>query len=453
MAPVAGQGGAQGVARPGRQVHPQAIFRAAQEGPLVRGQLLVQIADYAAAHQSVSRFHDVAEEVGTVAKRRQDRMRLECEPQALLQEGGNRGMPPHQLRPVFVQQHEVVHITHVVAALQLVFDELVQLVEIEVGEELAGEVADGEPGVGWGVLQPFVGRYLPVFARRAQADALFRAGLADDAAGNAIAEPGLLQRHAAAADGLLEFVAQQFEQRRLVDAVEEVGDVQLQEPPLAPHPASVALRPASVALHPASVAPHPASVVPHPASVIPHPASVIPHPASVIASRRRSNPFWRWPGDCFAALAMTCPVIARSVQAAHEGLQAVDGEVGAAARAIGGAVVDEVAVHDRLQLRYQPVVHHAVFELGGVDLARLGPLDGKDNGRPGSPALFPQGIPRLHEMVQQPLLVQTSSHRSALAAAAGAVRLLDRPQAQVRRLFTFPRAPTEPDWCCSCCLR
>jgi hypothetical protein len=43
-----------------------------------------------------------------------------------------------------MEQHEVIHIAEVVSALELVLDELIQLVEIDIGEELTGEIADGQ---------------------------------------------------------------------------------------------------------------------------------------------------------------------------------------------------------------------------------------------------------------------------------------------------------------------
>jgi len=49
---------------------------------------------------------------------------------------------PLQLLPISTQQNKVVNITQIVAAFQMVFDELIYFIEINIGKELARVVAD-----------------------------------------------------------------------------------------------------------------------------------------------------------------------------------------------------------------------------------------------------------------------------------------------------------------------
>ena len=46
--------------------------------------------------------------------------------------------PSYQLTFVFRQQNEVVYIAQVISGFERVFDEMVQLIEVDIGEKLAG---------------------------------------------------------------------------------------------------------------------------------------------------------------------------------------------------------------------------------------------------------------------------------------------------------------------------
>ncbi len=69
-----------------------------------------------------------------------------------------------------VQQNEIIHIAQVVPTFELVFNELIQIVEIDIGEELAGQVANGQALFGGRVGQPLVWRYSCEILRAALAD-------------------------------------------------------------------------------------------------------------------------------------------------------------------------------------------------------------------------------------------------------------------------------------------
>ena len=64
---------------------------------------------------------------------------------ATFQEAGNPAPPVLELPGVVVKQDEVVHIAQVALRTQDFLAEVVQAVQVEVGEELAGQVPDGRP--------------------------------------------------------------------------------------------------------------------------------------------------------------------------------------------------------------------------------------------------------------------------------------------------------------------
>ena len=53
--------------------------------------------------------------------------------------------PPGQRRGAVVEQGEVVHVAQIARRAQHFLHEVAQAVEMDVGEERAGEVADGQP--------------------------------------------------------------------------------------------------------------------------------------------------------------------------------------------------------------------------------------------------------------------------------------------------------------------
>ena len=58
-----------------------------------------------------------------------------------------------------VHQHEVVDVAHVLGSAQAVLNELVERVEVDVGEELAAQVADRQPSVRLRIEQALVRRH------------------------------------------------------------------------------------------------------------------------------------------------------------------------------------------------------------------------------------------------------------------------------------------------------
>ena len=108
----------------------------------------MQVIDHPPPHQPVVAAHDVAEEIDAIADRAKALARgVEFQAQVFAEIGGDLFPPVQQLLLLRGQQHEVVAVAQVVATFQLMLDELIQAVEVDVGEELAVEVADGQSWV------------------------------------------------------------------------------------------------------------------------------------------------------------------------------------------------------------------------------------------------------------------------------------------------------------------
>ena len=88
--------------------------------------------------------------------------------QTIGQEGFD-GLPPGpQLVGVLVQQHEVIDIAQIMVRLEGVLDELIELVKVNVGKELAGQIADWQAIAGGLLAQPLVRRHGLMAPRRAE---------------------------------------------------------------------------------------------------------------------------------------------------------------------------------------------------------------------------------------------------------------------------------------------
>lgn len=100
------------------------------------------------AQCSVVRQENVPQEVDALAiftDRNFSRMKVEMQ---MCSEKSTDGLQQRlQIFSAFRHCHEVIRVADVVLDLECVFDELIELVEVDVGEELRGEVSDGDAGV------------------------------------------------------------------------------------------------------------------------------------------------------------------------------------------------------------------------------------------------------------------------------------------------------------------
>ena len=103
-------------------------------------------ANAAAAQAAMGRIDaETAEVYAYFHWRNQALLRMEQQPQAGSQELFNGGPPGLELRLVIAEQQEIVHVTHICRAAQGVFGKHIQFMQIDVGPELAGQVANGQP--------------------------------------------------------------------------------------------------------------------------------------------------------------------------------------------------------------------------------------------------------------------------------------------------------------------
>nr|WP_119289584.1 hypothetical protein [Azohydromonas sediminis] len=185
-------------------------------------QPLAQVAHHAPAHQQVERPHDVAEEVHAVGHRPQALAPVvQFEQQLLGQEGADAAAPREQFVARARQRHEVVAVAQVPAALERVLDELVERVQVHVGEELAVQVADRQPLARRRAKERLVRRQ-PVHQPRVTLD---------ERSVRAVVEHELRGQPARVVVAQLR--VEHREQALLVDAHEVVADVQVQREGLA----------------------------------------------------------------------------------------------------------------------------------------------------------------------------------------------------------------------------
>ena len=78
--------------------------------------------------------------------------------QPLIEKVVNGIAPAVQLRRILMQHYKIIDITQVMLDLELVFAKLVQLVEVDVAEKLAGEAANRQSDLLFGMKQALVGR-------------------------------------------------------------------------------------------------------------------------------------------------------------------------------------------------------------------------------------------------------------------------------------------------------
>ena len=158
---------------------------------------------------------------------------LQGQAQALRQKGLDGIAPGHKLGGVGVQEHKIVHIAQVVARPELVLDELVQLVQVHIGKKLAGQVANGQATPRLLRCQALVRWHGGKARGRAFAAHALGGRCLQQGAAQGLQRARLVGCQALAAHRAHQAVLKQPKQRGPVDAVEEVGNVQLQGIPLA----------------------------------------------------------------------------------------------------------------------------------------------------------------------------------------------------------------------------
>jgi hypothetical protein len=169
------------------------------------------------SRQEVPRPDDVADEVDAFACSKQLRSRVRLEHETSTQELPDFGFPPAQHIGFPMDQHEVVDVPNEVARAKPTLDELVERVQVDVREELAGQVPDGNAAVRAECTQALLWRDERKARGRAPTDGHLRCVMQHDLPH----ELPVLR---------VDPAPQQVEQGRLVDGSEEIADIQLKNP-------------------------------------------------------------------------------------------------------------------------------------------------------------------------------------------------------------------------------
>ena len=182
----------------------------------------------ALADEAVVRVNHAAEKVDALCAALQyDFVRVQLQVKAFGEEMLDSRLPCGERFGLIGQQDEVVDVAQVALDLEGVFDELVEFVEVNVGKELAGQTADGQPDTGLAVKQGFVRRNAaeqrPVAASHRR---WVGRRLPDDGRGNLVELLPVLVAHRQAR----QCVAPEAEQHLPVDAGKERADVEFAVP-------------------------------------------------------------------------------------------------------------------------------------------------------------------------------------------------------------------------------
>ena len=119
--------------------------------------------------------HESEERGGFAVRKDHCLARMQAEPPPL-QECADPSSPFFELFAVVVKQREIVDVAQVALRAKNFLAEVIQSIEIEVGEELAGQVADGQAAAAFQRCQEIV-------AGEQQVDRLLRVGAVDDTVG------------------------------------------------------------------------------------------------------------------------------------------------------------------------------------------------------------------------------------------------------------------------------
>ena len=319
--------------------------------------LLARIAQGGLTHVACIRAGDVAQEVDAALDAVDFCLvRVQAQCQVLAQEIIQQAGFVVQAGAIVAQDHHVIDVAHVLHRLELVFGKLVRRVHVDVGEELATQVANGQ-AVAVGIEQAFV-------------------------AGNLAHQPGraahlhicgwVVVQHAAAQvhpPGFRDVARQQRIEDGLLDADKEVRHVRLE---------------------------------------------VERGHAVILAGR------------------------------AHEVLQPIHRTQRAFARDAGVAVMHKAVVEARANPVVQQVMHHAVTEISGPDLAHLGVLDHKADGLAGLVRACVQLVIQIHQVSLKSFLKRQGVEGVALGFSTVKVslkKLRDSHVALCLHCFLSPDSP------------
>ncbi len=194
------------------------IVPTAGKSRLILDDLALEVIDHPVANSKMRGPDDIAQEIEAIVNRSQPAgIPVQLQPQACGKKFPNSKLPILQFPDIIAQQHQIIDITQIISAFQCMLHELVKLVQIDIGEKLAGIVADGQTGAPSRVEKGLVAGYLFKQIMSPLFDRVFGRIVEDDDAH----EPDDLRPFFPTADNVVEDL--------LVDGHEKRPDVQVHE--------------------------------------------------------------------------------------------------------------------------------------------------------------------------------------------------------------------------------
>lgn len=127
------------------------------------------------SHEAVMWVDYVSQKVNALATfLKHNLVRVQLQVQTFTQKGFYLGFPNLQGTRVVSQQHKIVYIPHIAPNFQVVFDKLVQFVQIDIGKKLAGQAPNGHAHMRQRPVKRFVRRYT---AQQCQVSTAFGGGV------------------------------------------------------------------------------------------------------------------------------------------------------------------------------------------------------------------------------------------------------------------------------------
>ena len=137
------------------------IVPSAGKSRLILDDLALEVIDHPVANSKMRGTDDIAQEIAAIVNRCQPAgIHVQLQPQARGKKFPDSEFPIPQFPDIITQQHQIIDITQVISAFQCMLHKLVKLVQIDIGEKLAGIVADGQTGAPSRVEKGLVERYL-----------------------------------------------------------------------------------------------------------------------------------------------------------------------------------------------------------------------------------------------------------------------------------------------------
>ena len=87
----------------------------------------------------------ITQKLDSVACMIQIDLSIQSQPQSAIEKQLNMFAEPFQIRPVSMEDNEIIHVTNIAFNPQVIFQVMIQQSQVIIGKMLAGEISNGDP--------------------------------------------------------------------------------------------------------------------------------------------------------------------------------------------------------------------------------------------------------------------------------------------------------------------